>query len=152
MPFTDSDYHRATNQLNFALYRSMPFLATAATSQVYTYDSQLDPATYFSNLPIPRVFTLGVITARMSAIAIEYTITQIQAVLTDLEALDTKISTEQSSANSSLIKADSLEWQPGLRTQGMITRRDENIERLRYFLGLPPTPSLSGSSGMLERS
>lgn len=156
MPLTDEQRYQALTFLNEALLRTDQLRSQYSdySGEFYRFDATLSPTEYQKNRPVLLLFQKDDIWARLDAIEAESEIlvTQFQAILVNLQTIETAIISERSSTNSSLIRADVLEWQPGSRTSGMTDQRDDLIEKLRYRLNLPPSPDPIGGGGMLLRS
>lgn len=144
------DKHRCLKHLNFALIRTLPYLATQSQNEFYTYDAQLNPTEYYAGMPVPRLFEEGDIFERIDAIASQFVASELVQIADKLDQIEERLSNELSSPNHALMKADDLQWDVSLRSRGMELRRGELIERLRYYLKLPPTPPIMG--GALGRS
>lgn len=155
MPFTETQRYQTLTFLNEALLRTdqMRSQYSDYSGEFYRFDATLSPTEYQKNRPVPLLFQKDDIWERLDNIETESEIlvTQFQAILTNLTTIETAIISERSSPNGALIRADVLEWQPGSRTSGMTTQRDDLIEKLRMRLGLPPTASDWGG-GVLLRS
>ncbi|MHC5825218.1 MAG: hypothetical protein ACYT04_57565, partial [Nostoc sp.] len=125
-----------------------------APNDFYRFDATLTPTEYQKNRPVPLLFQEDDIWQRLDRIEqkSDYLVEQTLQIMADFALIERAIATERSSVNSSLIRADVLEWQPGSRSSGMLIQRDDLIEKLRYQLGLPPSPDPIGGSGMLLRS
>lgn len=95
--------------------------------------------------PLPEWY--GVLDNNMNA-ASEAIITTVQASLAELEDLETELNS-QLQADSSLVRADVLEWQPGRAGAGRGIRQlmDRHVQRIRLALMLP-VPSDQRGSGL----
>jgi hypothetical protein len=74
----------------------------------------------------------------------------IKDTLDELDTLRSTLSTERSSANAALIRADVLEWQSGQRTEGMEQERLELQLQLANLLGVEWSVSRRNYSGVTE--
>lgn len=157
MPFTLEQRYQILTALNEALLRTDQMRSQYADvpTDFYRFDATLTPTEYQKNRPVPLVFQKDDIWARCDKIELdsEYLVTQVLQILTDFQNIERAMVLERSSVNAALKRADVLEWETGSRTSGMLTGRDDLIEKLRYQLGLPPSPdSMGGGGGMLLRS
>ncbi|MCC5640628.1 hypothetical protein LC593_33315 [Nostoc sp. CHAB 5844] len=157
MPFTLEQRYQILTALNEALLRTDQMRSQYAdySGEFYRFDATLTPTEYQKNRPVPLLFQEDDIWARLDKIEqkSEFLVNQILQIMTDFETVERAIINERSSPNSALKKADVLEWETGSRTSGMMAQRDDLIEKLRYQLGLPPSPDpTGGSGGMLLRS
>ena len=150
MPFTLEEKHEIYNQLNYAYLRILPYLAQYP-APLYTFDAQLNPAEWYANMPVPIMFEQDDIFARCDRVTSEITVSEIRSIVAELMAIEDALKKEQLSPNSAMTKADKIEWNQSERTTGMKMRRDSSIEKLRFFLKLPPSPPIGGSA-MLDRS
>lgn len=148
MPFSLEDHYRAINHLNFALIKSLPYLATQSQKEFYTYDAQLNPSEYYANMPIPRLFEQEDISDRMDKITPEFSVRGVIEILDELDELADRLKQERSSPNFALVEASKLKWNQESRTAGMEMQRNELIDRLRYFLKLPPVPPIDGCASL----
>ncbi|MFK0731395.1 MAG: hypothetical protein ACFKPT_02710 [Gloeotrichia echinulata GP01] len=156
MPFTLEQRYQILTALNEALLRSeqMRSQYADAPNDFYRFDATLTPTEYQKNRPVPLVFQKDDIWVRLDKIEIEseYLVSQALQILTDFQTIERAIINERTSVNSALIKADVLEWDVRSRSTGMLSQRDDLIEKLRYQLGLPPSPDSMGGGGVLLRS
>ncbi|MEH2384909.1 MAG: hypothetical protein V7K14_03760 [Nostoc sp.] len=156
MPFTLEQRYQILTALNEAFLRTdqMRSQYADAPNDFYRFDATLTPTEYQKNRPVPLLFQEDDIWQRLDRIEqrSDFLVQQTLQIMTDFILVERAIATERSSVNSSLIRADVLEWQPGSRSSGMLIQRDDLIEKLRYQLGLPPSPDPIGGSGMLLRS
>lgn len=157
MPFTLEQRYQILTALNEALLRTDQMRAQYADSpnDFYRFDATLTPTEYQKNRPVPLVFQEDDIWRRLDNIEqkSEFLINQVLQIMADFQMVERAIVGERSSVNSALKKADVLEWETGSRSAGMFAQRDDLIEKLRYQLGLPPSPDLmGGGGGMLLRS
>lgn len=156
MPFTLEQRYQILTALNEALLRTdqMRSQYSDYSGEFYRFDATLTPTEYQKNRPVPLLFQKDDIWQRLDNIEAEseFLVSQVMQIMTSFETVERAIINEQSSPNAALKKADVLEWE-GSRTSGMFAQRDDLIEKLRYQLGLPPSPDPSGGSGgMLLRS
>lgn len=156
MPFTLEQRHKILTFLNLALLRNHQMQQQWGEYQgeFYHMTAKLNPTEYQANRPRPLLFEQDDIWKRLEKIErqSEFLVAQTLSVLSDLEAVETAIKQEQTSPNSALKKADVLEWDVSIRASGMKSQKDELIEKLRYFLELPPTPQSSNFGASLYRS
>jgi hypothetical protein len=156
MPFTLEQRYQILTALNEALLRTDQMKSQYADTpnDFYRFDATLTPTEYQKNRPVPLVFQEDEIWQRLDKIEqkSEFLVNQVLQIMADFLMVERAIVTERSSINSALIKADVLEWDVRSRSTGMFTQRDDLIERLRYQLGLPPSPDSMGGGGMLLRS
>ncbi|MBD2771147.1 hypothetical protein [Iningainema tapete] len=152
--FTLEQRYQILTLLNQALLRTDTMRSQYGdySGEFYRFDATLSPTEYQKNRPVPLLFQKEDIWQRLTKIESEseYLVQQVLQLLEGLQTIERAIITERSSPNGALRKADVLEWDTG-RSSGMLTQRDDFIEQLRYFLGLPPSPNNSGG-GMLLRS
>ncbi|MHC5779684.1 hypothetical protein [Nostoc sp.] len=156
MPFTLEQRYQILTALNEAFLRTdqMRSQYADAPNDFYRFDATLTPTEYQKNRPVPLLFQEDDIWQRLDRIEqrSDFLVQQTLQIMTDFLLVERAIASERSSVNSSLIRADVLEWQPGSRSTGMLIQRDDLIEKLRYQLSLPPSPDPIGGSGMLLRS
>ncbi|MFN6572404.1 hypothetical protein [Dendronalium sp. ChiSLP03b] len=157
MLFALEQRYQILTALNEALLRTDQMRGQYAdcSGEFYRFDASLNPTEYQANRPTPLLFQKDDIWQRLDNIEAEseFLVTQVVQILTNLQTIERAIVSERSSVNSALIRADVLEWDTRSRTTGMLTGRDDLIEKLRYQLGLPPSPDLmGGGGGMLLRS
>jgi len=121
----------------------------------YVFDAQLNPTEYQKDRPVPLLFQTTDIFPRLAnieALAVtlqdNIVVQMVLDILTSLQNIESAILTERSSANSALIQADVLKWDVNQRLQGMLSQRDDLIEKMRYQLGLPPSPDPIGGSSL----
>jgi hypothetical protein len=156
MPFTLEQRYQVLTLLNEALLRTHQQRAQWDDygGEFRRFDAKLSPTEYQENRPKPTLFTEGEIWTRLDDIEqkSEFLVKQVLGVVSKLEQVEQALDQERMSPNSALKKADVLEWEVGSRSQGMTSLRDELIEKLRYHLGLPPSPSCDWGGGMLLRS
>jgi hypothetical protein len=157
MPFTLEQRYQILTVLNEALLRTdlLRSQYADAPNDFYRFDATLAPTEYQKNRPVPLVFQEDDIWQRLDNIEqkSEYLVNQVLQIMADFQMVEKAIVSERSSVNSALIKADVLEWDVRSRSSGMFAQRDDLIEKLRYQLGLPPSPdSMGGGGGILLRS
>ncbi|MFB2768578.1 hypothetical protein ACE1AT_04705 [Pelatocladus sp. BLCC-F211] len=154
MPFTTEQRYQILTFLNEALLRTDATRSQYDTysGDFYRFDATLSPTEYQKNRPVPLMFEEADIWQRLDNIELksEFLVSQVVQILTDLQATERAIINERISVNSALKKADVLEWETGSRTSGMFAQRDEFIEKLRYQLGLPPSPNNWGGGTLLR--
>jgi hypothetical protein len=151
--FTLEQRYQILTFLNQALMRTDAMKSQYSEYQgdFYRFDGTLTPTEYQKNRPVPLTFHRDDIWKRLDAIDAEseYLVKQVLEVVEGLQKLEGAITSERSSPNAALIKADVLEW-AGSRTSGMFAQRDDFIEKLRYFLNLPPSPNDWGGGGLIR--
>lgn len=156
MPFTLEQRYQILTLLNEALLRTHQQRAQwdGYDGEFRRFDAKLSPTEYQENRPKPLLFTEEEIWMRLDGIEQKsgFLVNQVLGVINDLAQVEQALKQERLSPNSALKKADVLEWEVGARSQGMTALRDELIEKLRYHLGLPPSPSCDWGGGMLLRS
>ncbi|WP_445634522.1 hypothetical protein NSTC745_06345 [Nostoc sp. DSM 114161] len=157
MTFTLEQRYQILTALNEALLRTDQMRSQYADvpSDFYRFDATLSPTEYQKNRPVPLLFQQDDIWQRLDNIEqkSEFLVNQVLQILTDFQMIERAIFSERSSVNSALKKADVLEWETASRSAGMFAHRDDLIEKLRYQLGLPPSPDpMGGGGGMLLRS
>ncbi|MEH2201209.1 hypothetical protein [Nostoc sp.] len=156
MPFTLEQRYQILTALNEAYLRTdqMRSQYADAPSDFYRFDATLTPTEYQKNRPVPLLFQEDDIWQRLDRIEqkSEFLVNQVLQIMTDFQMIERAIFSERSSVNSALKKADVLEWETSSRSAGMFAQRDDLIEKLRYQLGLPPSPDSMGGGGMLLRS
>lgn len=157
MPFTLEQRYQILTALNEALLRTdqMRSQYADAPNDFYRFDATLTPTEYQKNRPVPLVFQEEDIWQRLDKIEqkSEFLVNQVLRIIADFQAVERAIVNERTSVNSALVKADVLEWDVRSRSTGMLTQRDDLIEKLRYQLKLPPSPdAMGGSGGILLRS
>lgn len=157
MPFTLEQRYQILTALNEALLRTdqMRSQYADAPNDFYRFDATLSPTEYQKNRPVPLLFEEEDIWQRLDNIEqkSEFLVSQVLQIMEGLLAVEKAIINERISVNSALKKADVLEWDVSARSIGMFAQRDDFIEKLRYQLGLPPSPdSQGGGGGMLLRS
>ncbi|QKQ75648.1 hypothetical protein [Nostoc sp. TCL240-02] len=156
MPFTLEQRYQILTALNEALLRTdqMRSQYADAPNDFYRFDATLTPTEYQKNRPAPLLFQKDDIWQRLDRIEAEseFLVQQVMFVMNLFRSVELAIHQERSSVNSALKKADVLEWETGSRSAGMFAQRDDLIEKLRYQLGLPPSPDPMGGGGMLLRS
>ena len=156
MPFTEQQRYQTLTFLNEALLRTDQMRAQYSSheGEFYRFDASLNPTEYQANRPTPQLFEKNDIWSRLDSIEIEssFLVGHVQQLLEDLQTLERALLTERSSVNSALVKADVLEWDIHSRASGMVSGRDDLIEKLRYQLKLPPSPDSSHGNGILFRS
>lgn len=145
MPFTTDQKYKALTHLNKALIRTAPY-ASAARPDWQTYDPKLNPAEYYAGQMVPRLFVFADISARMDVIGVvDALVTDVVEIITELDALNTRISTLVGSGSGAMIRADVVEWLPGQTVTDVFGRQAEIIEYLRMHLSLPPTPRVEAA-------
>lgn len=157
MPFTLEQRYQILTALNEALLRTdqMRSQYADAPNDFYRFDATLTPTEYQKNRPVPLLFQEDDIWQRLDRIEqkSDFLVEQTLQIMADFVLVERAIVSERTSVNSALVKADVLEWDVRSRSTGMLTQRDDLIEKLRYQLGLPPSPDpMSGGGGMLLRS
>lgn len=157
MPFTLEQRYQILTALNEAFLRTdqMRSQYADAPNDFYRFDATLTPTEYQKNRPVPLFFQEDDIWQRLDKIEqkSEFLVNQVLQIMADFQMVEKAIVSERSSVNSALIKADVLEWDVRSRSSGMFAQRDDLIEKLRYQLGLPPSPdSMGGGGGILLRS
>ncbi|MBW4598907.1 MAG: hypothetical protein KME29_04665 [Calothrix sp. FI2-JRJ7] len=156
MPFSLEQRYKILTHLNTALLRSTEQRANYEDwgAELYHLSAKLNPTEYQANRPRPLVFEKDDIWRRLDKIEAEseFLVNQALEVVSDLDLVESNLKKERSSVNSALKKADVLEWDTSARSDAMLAQRDELIERLRYFLELPPTPQHGGGGASLYRS
>jgi hypothetical protein len=157
MPFSLEQRYKILTYLNTALLRSTEQRANYQDwgGDLYHFSAKLNPTEYQANRSRPLLFEEADIWRRLDNLEAksEFLVNQVLEVCSDLEQVEINLKNERMSANGALKKADVLEWDTASRTSGMETLRDEFIEKLRYFLELPPTPqSGNGWNTNLHRS
>lgn len=155
--FTLEQRHKILNHLNLALLRTYENLAQYMDfgGDNWHFSAKLNPTEYQANRPQPLLFKKDDIFSRLDKIEneTEFNVAAVVVVLNQLESIEASLNQLLSNANYAIKVADVIEFDISKKTEGMETQRDRNIEKLRYFLGLPPTPSNgSGSSTLLQRS
>ncbi|BDA74377.1 hypothetical protein CAL7716_085430 [Calothrix sp. PCC 7716] len=156
MPFSLEQRYKILTYLNTALLRSTEQRANHQDwcGDLYHFSAKLNPTEYQANRPRPLLFEESDIWRCLDNLEAksEFLVNQVLEVCKDLEAVETNLKNERMSANGALKKADVLEWDTANRTSGMEALRDELIEKIRYFLELPPTPQSNNWSTSLFRS
>lgn len=157
MPFTLEQRYQILTALNEALLRTdqMRSQYADAPNDFYRFDATLTPTEYQKNRPVPLVFQEDDIWQRLDNIEqkSEFLVNQLLQIMANFQSVEMTIVSERSSVNSALKKADVLEWETASRSAGMFSQRDDLIEKLRYQLSLPPSPSsMNGGGAMLLRS
>jgi tetrahydromethanopterin S-methyltransferase subunit G len=156
MSFTLEQRYQILTALNEALLRTdqMRSQYADAPNDFYSFDATLTPTEYQKNRPVPLLFQEEDIWQRLDKIEqrSEFLVNQVLQIIADFKTVERAIVNERSSVNSALKRADVLEWETGSRSVGMFAQRDDLIEKLRYQLGLPPSPDSMGGGGILLRS
>lgn len=145
MPFILEQRYKILSHLNRSLIRNHQL------QQEYGayYQLTLDP----TQQPTIPVFTETDIWARLDALEAksEFLVDSVLGVLAQLDTTEKNLRDEKGSSNFAITKADKLEWEISLRTTGMEQNRDELLQELRYYLGLPIAPP-EKTGGTLGRS
>lgn len=153
MPFALGQRYQILTFLNLALMRTDAMRSQYENYQgdFYRFDGTLTPTEYQKNRPVPLTFQKVDIWNRLDSLEAEseYLVKQVLDVVEGLQKIEMAIASERSSPNAALRKADVLEWE-GSRTSAMFAQRDDFIEKLRYFLKLPPSPNDWGGGGLMR--
>lgn len=72
-------------------------------------------------------------------------VTRVQGILDKLDDLDTLQATYANDANSSLIKADVLEWNPSGRQDNLAQNRSTLTKQLSSLIGMPSNTGYQGT-------
>jgi hypothetical protein len=148
MPFTLEQRYKVLTHLNLALLRSHQMRANWEdySGDFWRLNAKLTPTEYQENRPVPLLFEEDDIWARLNGIEAksQYLVTQVIDVIERLDKMKQALDDTMSSANYAMTRADVIEWDVRFKTSGIDKRQDQAIEDLRYFLGLPPTPTIAG--------
>lgn len=155
--FTLEQRHKIFNHLNLALLRSYEIQAQYMNfgGENWHFNAKLTPTEYQANRPSPLLFKKDDIFSRLDKIEQEtsFNVDAVVLVLAQLEAIETELNRLLSSTNYAIKKADVIEFDISKKNEGLETQRDHLIEKLRYFLELPPTASNgNGWNTSLQRS
>ncbi len=147
---TEEQRYKILTHLNFALIRSYEMRANYEnfSGDLWHINAKLNPTEYQANRPVPLIFQKDDIWQRIDNIEAEspFLEAQLLQALEDLEATEANLKSTRGNGNYALVKADVLEWDVGLKLSGMESDRDEQIEKLRMLLSLPPTPGRGGGT------
>lgn len=155
--FTLEQRHKILNHLNLALLRSYEMQAQYMDfgGENWHFSAKLNPTEYQANRPQPLLFKKDDIFLRLDKIEqeTEFNVITVATVLEQLESIEISLNHLLSNANYAIKKADVIEFEISKKNEGLETQRDRLIEKLRYFLDLPPTPSSGGGwNTSLQRS
>lgn len=144
MTFTAEERLKVLHSLNQALLRShqQHMSYEGYSGDFYRMDAVLSPTEYQASTPQPLLFEEADINQRLDAIVLRSATetAQVRAIIVDLDNTEVLIKGLLTDPNYSIRKLDKVEIDLSRRTEGAIAYRNEMIERLRYRLGLPPTP------------
>jgi hypothetical protein len=154
--FTLEQRHKILNHLNFALIRSYEIQSqyTDFGGEMWHVSAKLNPTEYQANRPQPLLFKKEDIFARLDKVEAEteFNVAEIIKILSQLESIEEELNKLLSSSNYAIKVADVIEYDINKKTEGLELRRDALIEKIRYFLQLPPTPKSGNSGASLYRS
>jgi hypothetical protein len=156
MPFTLETRHKILTVLNLALLRSHQLRSNYDnySGEFYNMNAVLSPTEYQANRPRPLMFEKNEIWSRLGKIEAEseFLVQQVQEVVEDCDRLEKSLKAIRGSTSYALKRADVLEYDVTLKTAGIEEERDIAIEKLRYFLDLPPSPTVEAGGGATGRS
>lgn len=143
LKFSLSDRHKVRYHLNMALIRSAQLQENhqAYAGEFYRYDAVLSPTEYQASRPAPLLFTQEEIWKRLDKAENEagFMVEKILEILTLLDRIEKTLNEERLDTNYALVQTDKLIWNQPERTSGLLIQQGDAIEKLRYFLELPPT-------------
>lgn len=154
--FTLEQRFKILNHLNFALLRSYEVQAQYMDfgGENWHFSAKLNPNEYQANRPQPLLFKKEDIFSRLDKIEAEteFNVADVVTISEQLDNIELELNRLLSSANYAIKKADVIEFDITFKNQGLETQRDRLIEKLKYFLNLPPTSSnSSGWNTSLQR-
>ena len=154
--FTLEQRHKILNHLNLALLRNHEMQAQYMDfgGETWDFNAKLNPTEYQANRPQPMLFKKDDIFARLDKIEqeTEFNVAAVVLTLDQLENVEIELGRLLSSANYAIKKADVIEFEISKKNEGLEMQRSSLIEKLRYFLELPPTPKTGNWSTSLQRS
>jgi hypothetical protein len=155
--FTLEQRFKLLNHLNLALLRSHEMQAQYMDfgGETWHFNAKLNPTEYQANRPQPLLFKKDDIFSRLDKIEneTEFNVAAVIVVLNQLESIEASLNQLLSNANYAIKVADVIEFDINKKSEGMETQRSSLIEKLRYFLKLPPTASNgNGWNTSLQRS
>jgi hypothetical protein len=155
--FTLEQRHKILNNLNLALLRTYEIQAQYMDfgGENWHFSAKLNPTEYQANRSQALLFKKEDIFLRLDNIEAEteFNVAAVVLILSQLEDIEITLNQLLSSANYAIKIADVIEFDINKKNEGLEMQRDRLIEKLRYFLNLPPTPSNGGGwNTPLQRS
>jgi hypothetical protein len=156
MLFTLEQRYKILNFLNFSLIRSYELQSQYMDfgGEMWHVNAKLNPTEYQANRPQPLLFEESDIWTRIDSIEQQscFLVSEVVQIINQLQEIQAELHKLLSSANYAIKKADVLEYDIDKKSEGLNFRSHELTERLRYFLKLPPTPTIGGCNTPFYRS